>query len=382
LADGLDTNAGSGEIDTVADKIFEISDSSLPSATARDVSNSLTVLNPSPLVGGNDALDIEEIRQLIPAMFASQSRLVNPPDFIVRALSMPAKYGSVFRANAKLNPLNKNSVELIVLAMDANGYVVQAEDQLTANLKKYLGRFRMMTDAIEIMKGDIINLALDFSVLTNPDYNKNEVLANCIDALKDFFDTKKFQLNQPINFTDLAVLLAEIPGVISVIDLKFINRIGVVDGLEYSRTPYNVSQNFKNGILYCQENAIFEIKYKNKDIRRRCKIMINVIYKCICPNGKLYIGQASNFKKRMNAHKKSYMNVNCLDYNSIFHRAIRKYGFENIKWEIIMDNLPTKQHLDMWERLWIFIEDATNPSLGYNILPGGSGVSARKYSLE
>jgi hypothetical protein len=239
----------------------------LPAATIRDVNNSFTVINPSPIVGGNDALDIEEIRQLIPTIFAAQSRLVNPPDFIVRTLSMPAKYGSIFRANAKLNPLNKNSVELIVLAMDANGYVVQAEQQLKLNLKKYLGRFRMMTDAIEIMNGDIINLALDFSILTNPDYNKNEVLANCIDVLKDFFETRKFQLNQPINFTDIHVLLSEVPGVISVIHLKFLNRIGMVDGLQYSRTPYNITQNTKNGILYCQENAIFEIKYKNKDIR-------------------------------------------------------------------------------------------------------------------
>ncbi len=265
--DGLDTNAGSGEINSVSETIFEVSDSSLPAATIRDVGNSFSVTNPTPVIGGNDPLDVEEIRQLIPTIFASQSRLVNPPDFIVRTLSMPAKYGSIFRANAKLNPLNKNSIELIVLAMDANGYVVQAEQQLKSNLKKYLGRFRMMTDAIEIMNGDIINLGLDFSVLTNPDYNKNEVLSNCIDVLKDFFDTTKFQLNQPINFTDIHVLLSEVPGVISVIQLKFINKVGTFDGLLYSNTSYNVSQNTKNGILYCQENAIFEIKYKNKDIR-------------------------------------------------------------------------------------------------------------------
>ena len=209
-------------------------------------------------------MDVEEIKQLIPTIFASQSRLVNPPDFIVRTLSMPAKYGSIFRANAKLNPLNKNSVELIILAMDANGYVVLAPNQLKQNLKTYLSRFRMMTDAIEIMDGQIINIGLDFNILTNPEFNKNEVLANCLDALKDFFATKKFQLNQPINFTDIHVLLSEIPGVISVIDLKFKNLIGVIDGLQYSNSSYNIAQNIKNGILYCQENAIFEIKYKRK----------------------------------------------------------------------------------------------------------------------
>ena len=125
----------------------------------------------------------------------------------------------------------------------------------------------MMTDAIEIMDGEVINIGLDFTVLTNPEYNKNEVLSNCISSLRDFFDTKNFQLNQPINFTDIHVLLSEIPGVISVVDLKFKNLIGIIDGLQYSNTTYNILQNIKNGILYCKENAMFEVKYKNKNIR-------------------------------------------------------------------------------------------------------------------
>ena len=117
---GIDTNAGTGEINTVADKTFEVSDSSLNATVVRDVGNSFSVINPNPVTGGAEPLDVEEIRQLIPTMFATQSRLVNAPDFIVRSLSLPAKYGSVFRANAKLNPLNKNSIELIILALDSN----------------------------------------------------------------------------------------------------------------------------------------------------------------------------------------------------------------------------------------------------------------------
>jgi hypothetical protein len=265
---GIDTNAGTQEINTVAEKVFEVSDSALASSAVRDVANSFSVLNMQPIIGGNDPLDVEEIRQLIPTVFAAQSRLVNVSDFIVRTLSLPAKFGSVFRANAKLNSLNKNSVELIVLALDVDGYVVKASQQLKENLKTYLGRFRMMTDAIEIMNGEVINLGLDFSILTNPDFNKNEVLSNCIDVLKDFFDIRKFQLNQPINFTDIYVLLSEVPGVVSVIDIKFKNNIGVIEGLQYSQTSYNIAKNTINGILYCKENAIFEIKYKNKDIRR------------------------------------------------------------------------------------------------------------------
>lgn len=48
---GLDTNAGAGDINGVADKSFEVSDSSLTTSVVRDVSNSFSVLNSKPIQG-------------------------------------------------------------------------------------------------------------------------------------------------------------------------------------------------------------------------------------------------------------------------------------------------------------------------------------------
>jgi hypothetical protein len=269
---GFDSNAGTGEIDNVVEKSFEVSDSSLPIATVRDVANSFSVLNSSPIIGGNDELEPDEIKHLIPAQFAAQSRLVNAPDFIARALSMPARFGSVFRANARLNPLNRNSLELIVLSLDNNGHCVPAPAQLKQNLKTYLSRFRMMTDGIEILDGKIINLGLNFSILTSPDFNKLEVLANCIEILKQALQIKHQQLNQPINISDLYVLLKSVPGVISLIDIQFANLVGTIEGRQYSTSKFNVNQNLRNGILYSEDNAIFEIKNPDFDIKRSCQV--------------------------------------------------------------------------------------------------------------
>lgn len=263
---GALTNAGAGEIDAVSEKIFDVSDSSLDTATIRDVANSFSVLNTTPAQGGKDELNAEEIRQLIPVIYASQSRVVTAPDFIARTLSMPSKFGSVFRANAKLNALNKNSIELIVLSRDVDGYVSTAPQELKENLKRYLSRFRMMTDAIEILDGEVINIALKFEILTNPDFAKTEVLANCIDSLKEYFEITTWQINQPINRTDIYTLIAKVPGVLSLIDFNIINRVGNFDSRSYSTTTYNIAENTKNGIIYCKENAIFECKFLNKDI--------------------------------------------------------------------------------------------------------------------
>jgi len=263
---GDDTNVGSGEINTVAESTFDIGDSTLNAATIRDVGNSFSVANPGPIQGGRDQLSIEEIRQLIPAVFAAQSRVVTPQDFIARSLSMPAKFGSVFRATARLNALNKNSVELITLSRNSEGQVTIAPGDLKNNLKTYISRFRMMTDAVEILDGTVINIAVNFNILVNSDFNKTEVVANCIDTLKDYFEITSWQLNQPINLTDIYTALAAIPGVLSVIDVTITNKVGNFDGRVYSNTTFNVNSNKKNGIIYCNSNAIFEIKFPNKDI--------------------------------------------------------------------------------------------------------------------
>ena len=129
----------------------------------------------------------------------------------------------------------------------------------------------MLTDAIEILDGEVINIAINFSVLTNPDYIKSEVVTNCISALQEYFTITNFQINQPINLTSVYMLLGGIPGVLSVIDLNVVNRVGNYDSRSYSTTQHNITQNTQNGIIYCKENAIFEIKFPNRDLTGAAK---------------------------------------------------------------------------------------------------------------
>lgn len=263
---GLITNAGANEITTVAESTLDVADSTLDAATIQDVANSFSVLNPTPIQGGKDVLDIDVIKQLIPAHFATQGRTVTDQDFVVRSLSMPSKFGSVFRANAQINPLNGLAIELVILAQDLEGKVSVASGDLKENLKRFLDRFRMFTDAIELLDGEIINFAINFSVLTNPDFNKSEVLANCIEALKEMFEIDKWQINQPINKTSIITLLASIPGVLSVRFVRFLPRVGTFEGRSYSTKNYDFRANSLNGIIYGESNSIFEIKFVNKDI--------------------------------------------------------------------------------------------------------------------
>ena len=86
-------------------------------------------------------------------------------------------------------------------------------------------------------------------------------------------------------------------------------------------------------------------------------------------NGKKYIGQTINPQQRYNAHKSASLNENDQEYNSAFHRAIRKYGWENFRYEILNET----DNIELLNELEIFYIDfyQTKVPNGYNVLDGG-----------
>lgn len=79
----------------------------------------------------------------------------------------------------------------------------------------------------------------------------------------------------------------------------------------------------------------------------------------------LYVGQTTlKLKERWYQHKSS--GVGCIFF------AIKKYSAENFEiFEIA--RAASQQELDELEIFYISLLDTTNPSVGYNILPGGRG---------
>lgn len=80
-------------------------------------------------------------------------------------------------------------------------------------------------------------------------------------------------------------------------------------------------------------------------------------------NGKRYIGQTKNIKKRWhpNAYKGSRE----------FYYAIQKYGWENFNHIILKDQL-TQKEANYWEKYYIDLYKTINPEYGYNLLDGSS----------
>jgi len=249
--------------------------SNLNATTANDIFASLATANPEAASGGGDGDTIEEIRQNASANFATQLRNVTQDDYLVRALSMPAKYGNI--SKAYIEPTKAQSaasgesagiLDLYVLTTDLNGKLNTASVALKQNLITYLSQYRMINDAINIKDGFIINIGVDFDIIILPNYNSNEVLTACISALQSYFDTSKWQINQPIILREIYILLDKIEGVQTVKTINISNKVGT--NLGYSEYAYDVSGATKNNVVYPSlDPMIFEVKYPQTDIQGR-----------------------------------------------------------------------------------------------------------------
>ena len=99
-----------------------------------------------------------------------------------------------------------------------------------------------------------------------------------------------------------------------------------------------------------------------------------IIYKATCLiNGKVYIGRTINgFNRRKRQHERCSLK-NKLNY--YFYNALRKYGIDSFKWEII-DTVKTENELNLLEQL--YIEEYRRKGEVYNLNDGRGGMSGFK----
>jgi len=271
---GVVANVPSNDLTNITGNI-QFLNSNLNGVTATTIFNSLAVTNPIAADGGGDGDSIEEIRQNASANFASQLRNVTQDDYLVRALSMPAKYGVI--SKAYIEPTKAQSIsagesqsvlDLYVLSYNVNNRLTIASPALKQNLTTYLSQYRMVNDSVNIKDGFIINIGVNFSIIVLPNFNSNDILTRCITALKDFFTIDKWAINEPIVLRDLYILLDAIEGVQTVQNITISNLSG--EDLGYSKYSYDILAATQNNVVYPSlDPSIFEVKYPNTDIQGR-----------------------------------------------------------------------------------------------------------------
>ncbi len=291
---GVESNVNTGELVILnkveySEDLLSLNDNEL--AVYQAGKESLAVENLEAAVGGRDGESIEEIRQNAIAIFGSQNRAVTKEDYQVRALSMPSKYGAVAKvyvsadgeidnnspssilANPKniqefvnlvdsIKDLSKEEIQkelvkylgqkksnvaevnnpfainMYILGYDSNKKLVNINRAVKENLKIYLSEYRLLTDAVNIIDGFIVNIGVDFEVVVFAGYNKTEVLAACLLELQEYFNIDNWTFNKPINISEIELILANVEGVMSVPSVK-VQNLCAGDGT-YSPNKYNM----------------------------------------------------------------------------------------------------------------------------------------------
>ena len=308
---GIDDNVNVGDVTNISSISYQIQEALLNASSVQESKDSVTFTNVNPATGGSSGQTIREVRESALAYYQAQQRAVTKEDYIVRAYSLPAKYGNIakvhlvqddqlnrdadsidldrlvtstdveagrtlrsFQAGRFLNPLAMN---MYTLGFNSDKKLIKMNQTSKENLKTYLSQFRLVTDAVNIKDAYVINIAVNFSILTKTGFNKNDVLLRCVSTVQDFFDIDRAQIGQPIVLSDIAYQISLIDGVSSIVPpiennttppqtIVIENKYKLEEG--YSGNYYDIASGLIDGVLYpALDPSIFEIKYPNSDIK-------------------------------------------------------------------------------------------------------------------
>ena len=300
----VEDNVASNSITSFSRTTYTISTTGLDSTKKTTSEASLKVTNEGPASGGSSSETLTQIKENAAAYFNAQNRAVTKADYITRAYSLPQKYGNIAKAyivqdeqleldgqlqiidgqiidtrtaTKQPNPLALN---MYLLGYNVDKNLVPLNRAVKQNLKTYLSQYRLLTDAINIKDGYVINIGVKFNIIVKRGYNKNDVLFKSIQVVKDFFAPDKWQMNQPIVLSDLAYQISLVDGVVSLVppevnnpnrDLILIeNKNSAVNGSDYSGNIYDIRTASQEGVIYTSlDPSIFELKKPNSDIEGR-----------------------------------------------------------------------------------------------------------------
>jgi hypothetical protein len=274
---GSSSNIGSNVLTSVG--TFEATINGPNSTINQTVRNSLKVNNPIPAVGGAETPSLEELRFLTKYNFASQNRSVTIKDYVAQLLKMPGKYGLAFRWSVEEQ---SNKVMINLLGLDANGNLTNiSSSTLKENIATWLADYRMINDYVEINDGSIINLGFNIDIFVDKSFNVSEVVNNSIQKVIQYFDVKNWSMGQDVYLSALIENVNNVPGVLNVINIEALNFVSGDYSLNQSSqevisedlttSPITRVLNTSDFTIFGESNAMFEIKFPNKDIRVRVK---------------------------------------------------------------------------------------------------------------
>lgn len=257
-------NAAVGTVTKVVQPIVEFPVSSYTSQQATALISNFDCNNEEPIVGFTELPSVDEIKTRAIDAFSTQNRAVTRQDYINLAYRMPAKFGTIKRANIIQDTNSfKRNLNLYVVSEDEYGDLTNSSTSIKKNIKEWLNNYKMVNDTIDILDAVIVNIQINFVVVIELNQDANAILASCLQAIKDKYSAK-FNIGEPFYISDIYKTLNLLTGVIDTKSVTITRKTG----LNYSQAQFSIEQNTsKDGrFIKVPQDTILEIKDFDLDV--------------------------------------------------------------------------------------------------------------------
>ena len=230
------------------------------------VRGSLELTNEQTISGDNSSITAKELKVRAHSAFATQNRAVTKDDYIALCYNMPSNFGQIKKAMITRDEtsFNGKNLNLFTISTNASGKFVETNNIIKQNLRNWINQYKMLGDTIDILDARIINLQIDFSVVSYANVNKFDVITQCVDTLSDFYSDKYYDIGEPFKITDVYKLLNAVP---AVVDTKLVT-VTQIFGSNYSNysLSYDDLISHDGRYLIPPDDVVFEIKFPSADI--------------------------------------------------------------------------------------------------------------------
>jgi hypothetical protein len=259
-------NAGVDTVTKVSEPVFEFTDvTGLDRNLVASVRTSLEVTNEEIISGDVTIPTTEELKQRVFNSFSAQNRAVTREDYITLIYQMPPVFGSIKRVNVLRDPDSfKRNLNIYVVSENDNGRFTETNRTVKENLRVWLNKNRMINDTIDILDAKILNFGVDFEVIGDLERDKFDILTACNRNITREFARVR-EIGEPLFITDIYTALKDTKGVVDITRVK----VKLKTGGSYSDIRFNISDNTSadGRWINIPENAIFEIKFPDTDIK-------------------------------------------------------------------------------------------------------------------
>ena len=276
IGGGVGSNVGVNVITQIGVSNFAVTGPS-PNIN-QNVIQSLRCNNITAAIGGGNLPTTEEVRNMVTYNFAAQKRAVTVNDYNSLIRTMPSKFGAPAKAAITEED---NKINIQILSYDNSGNLTSnVSNTLKQNIANYLSNYRMINDYISVKSAQVVDLEFDFSIAMESSENQGQVITNVVDSVNSYMSPATNLLGKNVNVSDIRRIIQDIPGVSTLAEIKIFNKTGGQYSSSETSQRY-VDNNTKqieliDDTIFAQPNQIYQVRFPDKDIKVRIKLLKNV----------------------------------------------------------------------------------------------------------